>query len=56
MAYVPKSKIITPLNLKFMRGTEFNPREISGSEAVELTKKLRELLPKAHYESADSGD
>ena len=56
MAYVPKSKIITPLNLKFMRGTEFNPREISSSEAVELTKKLRELLPKAHYDSAESSD
>ena len=54
MAYVPKSTIITPLNLEFMRGTEFNPREISASEALELTKKLRELLPKAHYESVES--
>ena len=53
MAYVPKSTIITPLNLEFMHGAEFNPREISASEALELTKKLRELLPKAHYETAE---
>jgi len=50
MAYVPKSDILIPLNLEFMNGTDFNPKEISNTEALELVFKLRSLLPQAHYE------
>lgn len=56
MAYVPNSEILTPLNLRFMRGAEFNPGEITAVEAMELTLKLRELLPQAHYETPPPGD
>lgn len=56
MAYVPNSEILTPLNLRFMRGSEFNPGEITAPEAMELTLKLRELLPKAHYEASPPSD
>jgi hypothetical protein len=56
MAYVPKSAILTPLNLRFMRGTEFNPGEITAAEAMQLTLKLRELLPRAHYEASAPND
>ena len=55
MAYVPNSEILTPLNLEFMNGTQFNPQAISASDALRLTRKLRALLPVAHYRDQSAG-
>ncbi len=49
MGYIPQSELLTPLNLKFMNGPDFNPKNISPEESLQLIFELRAQLPKAHY-------
>ncbi|QIR14669.1 BLUF domain-containing protein [Shewanella aestuarii] len=44
MAYVPATKNMEPINLKFTTSTEFNPYNISGSAAFLMLLELRNNL------------
>ena len=44
MAYVPATKNMGPINLKFSTSTEFNPYNIPGSAAFQMLLELRNSL------------
>lgn len=44
MAYIPKTGLITFTNLKYLARTEFNPYNVSSSQALKMMLEIKELL------------